>query len=154
MKLSRLLLFVSVLLGMATSCARPTVMETFVKSNEKDELGRYGFVVDMEDSTCVYDLYLFTKVDCTQQELDSIPDIGLVMRFVSPSGSQFEEEFCIEKAAYSRHESFSVDYMLPYRIGLVPKEYGLWQLYVTVPQEDAIIGFCGIGLQLRCRGGD
>lgn len=151
MKAARLIVVVTVILGTLVSCERPANEETFVKASDKDGQGRYGFVLNMDDSTCVYDLSIFTKVDCTQEQLDMMPDINMVMSFVSPSLVHYGEEFCVEKSEYSRHERFSVDYSLPYRVGLVPVEYGLWQLYVTVPQEDKIEGFRGVGLRVSRR---
>ncbi len=150
MKITRLLLLLG-LLCMALSCKEPSSVECFVKAGDKDDLGRYAFSFDMTDSTCVYDLSLYTRIGCRPGEFEANPDMSLVLRYISPSGRNFEENYCIPRDSYSAREYFSADYNLAYRQGVVPAEYGRWQLYITVSEEDSITGLSGMGLRVARR---
>ncbi len=152
MKKIRIVILSAVLCCMAASCAESEYESVFIKTSEKGADNLYTYSVDMQDSTCVYDLSLFTKVDRSEFSSSTIPNIRLDIRLVSPSKREFEETVWILKDNFSFKEENSTDYDLPYRTGLVPVEFGVWDMYVAVPEEDKITGFRGLGLQVKKSG--
>lgn len=131
------------------SCARPDAREEFRKASAKEN-GSYCFSIDMRDTLCSYDLDLCTRIDCRPAEFASMPDsIMMNMVYTSPSGRKFAEKFAAAKDSFSQSSSFSKEYIIPYRRDLVPAEHGIWNLCITVGNENRFPGMRGIGIQVR-----
>ncbi len=114
------------LLWGAASCARPTSVEQFAFD---DGSGQFDFTVDMSDSLYLYDLSFYTRLESRL----SPPGFPLRVYLTSPSGVTYAESLF-----YDASEALVV----PYRSGLVPVEYGVWQLSVRARAE----GLKGMGL--------
>lgn len=142
-------LSLAVLLICICSCTRPDAREEFRKASDKEN-GSYCFRIDMEDSLYSYDLDLYTRIDCRPAQFTSMPDtIRMKMDYTSPSGKRYTEMFGAAKDSFSQSSSFSKEYIIPYRRDLVPVEHGIWNLYITVCNEDRFPGMRGIGIQVR-----
>ena len=134
-----LLLSLSVL-----SCREPTSVETYIRS----ETGPFAFSVDMADTTAVYDLTFYTRLDGPHRYLESDFETPLTIYWRSPSDSLYEETVYLplegeDETFYSRQ------LIVPYREGVSPKESGIWGLTVTLPSE--VPGLRGLGLKVRKR---
>lgn len=131
------------------ACSRPDAYEEFRKASAKEN-GSYCFMIDMSDTLCTYDLDLYTRIDCSMQLFASMPDsIRMNMVYTSPSGRKYAEKFAAAKDSFSQSSSFSKEYIIPYRRDLVPVEHGIWNLCITVGNEDRFPDMRGIGIQVR-----
>lgn len=124
----------AVILG-AVACTRPSSVEEFRKYSQRDSLGRYCFVMDFSDSTAMFDVSFFTRIDCRPAVFRSMGDIPVEVLWTSPSGLNYGETVYIPRDSHSRSTAFSKEYLSPYRKGLVPDEHGKWTLALTVPLE-------------------
>jgi len=137
------------ILVMAVSCAPPPAeCQDFVKLSERDYLDRFAFTLDMSDSLSVFDLDIFTRIDCTREEFRSLGDIPVSAFYVSPSGCFYTEEFILPVMSFFRSTAFTKDYFIPYRDNLVPVENGTWKLFLSIPEESAVF-VRGMGVRFR-----
>ncbi len=129
------ILLLTVLLALF-SCSPPPSMEAFVKVSGRDESGRYPFVLDMEDSLAVYSIHLYTRVDCSLAEFSDMGDMAVDVQLESPSGRRYVERVYIRKNDFVSVSGLARDYNMPYRTGFRPSEYGMWNMYLTLPSVD------------------
>ena len=118
---------------LAVSCRQPDTVEQFIRGE-----GPYTFSVDMTDSTATYAFDVFTRVDATQCPAE----ICLEMAWKAPCDSVFTETVYLPMTGPSSY--FFHDAYAPYRDRVVPAEWGLWELVITVPEQPE--GFRGMGL--------
>lgn len=136
-----------ILLLFLAGCARPSVHEEFRKAADREN-GKYCFSLDMTDTAGRYDLHLFSRIDCSPSVFDVMPDtIRMSMMFTAPSGQRYSEAFPVPKEYVSRGTDFSREYEIPYRLGLVPAEKGIWRLDITIENENMFPGLRGLGLR-------
>lgn len=106
-------------------------MERFVKGE-----GPYRFIVDMSDTTAVYDFDFYTRVDTHKADLPA--QTAIQACWMSPSGAEFTETVYLPVAS---------EVYAPYRAGMRPSEPGVWLLTVTFPSPPK--GLTGLGLVSR-----
>lgn len=119
--------------AMFASCSRPSQTEAFVKARHIDERGMYTMKVAMPDSLATYDFSLITRIDCRRKVFDQLESpIGIGAVWVAPDSTEFREFFYMDKDSYGNWTSFSKDYCIPYRKGVVPSQYGDWTVSFLV----------------------
>ena len=122
---------------LALACSRPSSTETFLRGT-----GPYEFAVDLSDSTAVWDISLYTRVDAA----DAPSEMELSATWTSPSAASFSETVYLPLSAGTSF--FSQEACVPYRSAVAPAERGLWTLTVTVPEPPS--GLRGLGLIVAC----
>ena len=110
----------------ATACSRPTRSENFVVS---DGSGVYTFELDLSDSLSMYDLSFYASTDSYKCPR-SFP---LTIHLISPSGTTYAESLFYDTSA---------GFLVPYRKGLTPVEYGVW----TLELRTFVDGLMGLGV--------
>lgn len=133
--MSRPLLILLSLVLLAVSCREPRSAEFFIRGE-----GPYVFTLDMTDSTAVYDLDLYTRIDAREYPTQ----LPLSISWKAPSDSLFTETVYLPVNGTSL---FSHDAYAPYRAGVLPSPRGVWTLTVTVPSAPE--GLCGMGLVVK-----
>ena len=113
------------------SCKEPLSREYFVPGE-----GPYEFSVSMTDTSAVYDLDFYTRVDA----MAFPPETALEITWTAPSDSVFRETVYLP---------LSAEVYAPYRKACVPSEYGVWKLTVAVPEAKFIGEFRGLGLVVK-----
>lgn len=121
-------------IGLAVSCKEPLSTEKFIRGE-----GPYSFTVDMSDSTAVYSLDFYTRVDAR----DCPPSLPVMISWTSPSDSVYSEGG--ELPLFGRRSVFSTDVYAPFMADVSPFESGVWTLGV-VPLAQLPEGFRGLGL--------
>ena len=121
---------------LAVSCREPGSVESFIRGE-----GPYVFTVDMTDSTAVYDLDLYTRIDAREYPAQ----LPLNISWKAPSGILFSETVYLPVGRGTSF--FSHDAYAPYRAGVVPSQWGEWTVTVTVPSAPE--GLCGMGLVVK-----
>lgn len=109
---------VAVLLGTLFSCKAPVYTDAFVRAADADENGCYRFALDLSDSLCTYDVYLYTKVDGG----DLHTGIPFNIRWKSPAG-----EVSGDVVYWNPKDTKAL-----YRSGVKPAERGEWDLSIAV----------------------
>lgn len=119
------------------ACREPRSVERFVKGP-----GPFVFSVDMSDTTVVYDLDFYTRVDVPwlwgNHRIPAETVLDIV--WTAPSDSTFREKVYLPLGAKVYQ---------PYRAGVSPREPGVWTLTVWVPQPPE--GLRGMGLVTKNR---
>lgn len=131
------------------SCRRPASDELFVRTEDRDADGRYGFVLDMSDSLVTYDVSLVASFDCGKRRFAAFEGTYLRMMWEAPDGPLFEEKVWLGPDVHADRSAFSHHLMTVYRSDLEPQRYGRWRLYISVPEdvvEDFRLGGIGISL--------
>lgn len=129
--LAAFIVFIGV--ALLSSCSRPGQTEAFVKARHVDERGMYTMMVPMHDSLVTYDFSIFTRIDCRRKVFEQLESpIGIGAVWVSPDSTEYREFFYLDKGSYNNWTSFSRDYCLPYRTGVVPSQYGDWTVSFLV----------------------
>ena len=142
----RRLLLVLAAVTLLASCREPSVREEFIPGS-----GPFIFQVDMADTTQTYDFTFYTRLDGRPHLLESVVDMPLDIRWISPSEEVYEETVWLPLT--DPHATFySRQIRHLYRSGVVPLEPGEWALSVTVPDTLAIPGLRGLGLIQRRNG--
>ncbi len=134
-----ILIFLSVL-----SCREPMSVETYIHS----ETGPYAFSVDMSDTTAVYDLTIYTRLDGPHRYLESDFETPLTIYWRSPSDSLYSETVYLPLEGEDEN-FYSRQLMVPYREDVSPVEAGVWALTVTLPSP--VPGLRGLGLMTTKR---
>ena len=134
-----ILVFLSVL-----SCREPMSVETYIHS----ETGPYAFSVDMSDTTAVYDLTIYTRLDGPHRYLESDFETPLTIYWRSPSDSLYSETVYLPLEGEDEN-FYSRQLMVPYREDVSPVEAGVWALTVTLPSP--VPGLRGLGLMTTKR---
>lgn len=110
------------------ACRQPSSEEFFLRPDQVALDGSYRFRLDMSDSTAVYDLSFFTRVDG-----DFTGSFPVTVQVKSPSGKKFEDNV---------YWDVSVQKVL-YRKDIRPDEPGEWEISVYV---NNLKGLRGIGV--------
>ena len=121
------------LLLVALSCSRPSSTETFLRGT-----GPYEFALDLIDSTAVWDISLYTRVDAA----DAPSEMELCATWTSPSAESLTETVYLPLSAGTSF--FSQEACVLYRTAVSPAERGLWTLTFSVPEPPD--GLRGLGL--------
>ena len=128
MRRSLLILSAALLLS---ACRQPASVETFIPGD-----GPYVFTLDMADTTVVYNLDFYTRIDVASgQEIPT--EMPLLVQWKSPSDSLLREKVYLP---------LSAEVYEPYRGGVSPVEAGVWTLTVYAPSAPE--GLRGMGLVL------
>lgn len=115
-------------------CSHPSVLQRFVRVEGAAD-GLYSFTMDFSDSTCTYDISIYTRVESPDR--NSRYEIPLSIIWISPSGNRYTESVYL-------HSYSSRGVVSPYRKDIVPVEYGKWVL--GIKPEYVPDGFCGVGI--------
>ena len=127
------------ILLLVLSCREPMSVETYIRS----ETGPFAFTVDMSDTTAVYDLTFYTRLDGPHRYLESDFETPLTVYWRSPSDSLYEETVYLPLEGEDEN-FYSRQLKVPYREEVSPREAGVWTLTVTLPSP--VPGFRGLGL--------
>ena len=128
------------------SCPRPEQTESYVGVRHRNADGMYSMTVDMSDTLASYDFTIFTRLDLRKSKFEQLEDsIGVGAEWVAPDSTRYREFFYIPKDSYTASTSFSKDYFLPYRRGIVPNVPGVWTVSFLV-MGDAAQYMNGMGL--------
>ena len=132
----------------AVSCREPASAELFVPREDCSADG-YRFGADLGDSTAVYDLAFYGRLDGRADEMprEAIP---LQVTWVSPSLTRFTETVYLAVEGQSP-SLFSRQLYAPYREDVAVKEPGWWQLTVSMPDVPALTG---LGLRIEKKKAD
>lgn len=141
---------ISAALMMAScACSRPASEEMYLNENQVDAYGRYVFGLDLSDSLATYDLSIGASLALTDQEYASFVGVPLHILWQSPSNQYYEDEVCLNREYSMGGDFFSKHFGGLYRENMVPRERGIWKLYVSVPPGlEEEFEFHGIGLIL------
>lgn len=132
--------------ALLASCSRPDRYEAFVKARKVSADGMYTMKVDMSDSLATYDFTIATRIDCRRKIFDALESpIGVGAVWISPDSTEFREFFYVDKESYYNSTSFSKEYYLPYRRGVVPSQFGEWTVSFLV-LGDAAKYINGVGI--------
>jgi len=145
----KLVLFLSsVVLSVAgVSCSRPASVEQFVSVDKREANGLYSFSLDLSDSLATYDISFYSRIDASRLKISHTRDFSLMVTWTAPSGQKYRETVyfgVFDESAGSN--SFSSQYVKPYRTGLVPVEYGVWEMNVLVNSGAEVPGLRGLGV--------
>lgn len=132
-----------VALVMAVACSEPAQMEYFCSSDDRDSLGRFCYSLDLSDSLSAYDISFYTRIDCSPKDFNAMNDVRVDVELMSPSGLSFEETVYLPASSFSSRRRCTYDSVVDYRKGLVPVEWGVWQMSLSLPE---IQGLRGMGV--------
>lgn len=126
-----------VLALLVQSCSRPLSYESFIKNSDAGA-GVYEFAMDLSDTTGVYDIYLFARVDRSRLlgRESRVPQ-KLEMKWISPSKKVWDESVYMNMGDYRGVRQL-------YRKGIVPSEDGQWILQIR--PEELPPAFRGMGV--------
>lgn len=127
---------------LAASCSNPKSVEPFVPANE--EAATYRFTLDLSDTTRVWDLGFYGRIDGTREQLEGLDVLPLDVRFTAPDGSQYGEHV---RVPLRPETPLSLIFDETYRRGMKPTQPGEWELTLTAP--NAPEGLTGVGIILN-----
>ena len=128
--------------GVSVACSNPKSVETFVPTDENETA--YHFSLDLSDTTLVWDLGFYGRIDGTREELEGLDALPLDVRFTAPDGTQYGERV---QVPLHRDNPLSLSFDETYRRGLKPVQPGTWELTLSAP--DAPEGLTGVGIILN-----
>lgn len=132
------------------SCARPSSVEEFVRTDDVPDGGRYDFKADFSDTSVRYGLDFFLSFQSSNNNFRSFQRLPLTVGWRSPSDRIYEETFWVGRAEMSDSGFFHKRFISPYREGVSVREPGEWTLSVDVPKDSVgKYGLEGIGLIVR-----
>ena len=129
-------------LFLAAACSNPKSVEPFVPA-DGDE-AEYSFTLDLSDTTLVWDLGFYGRIDGTREELEGLDVLPMTVYFTAPDGTQYGEKV---QVPLHRDNPLSLSFDETYRRGMKPVQPGTWELTLTAP--DAPEGLTGIGIILN-----
>lgn len=132
-----------VALVMVAACSEPAQMESFCSSDDRDSLGRFCYSLDMSDSLSTYDIAFYTRIDCSPKDFDALNDVRVDVELVSPAGLSYVETVYLPVESFSSRKRCTYDSVVDYRKGLTPVGWGVWQMYLSLPE---IQGLRGMGV--------
>lgn len=88
--LKYILIFTTALCGAVSSCSRPSYMEEFVRTSDRDAYGRYGFTADMSDSLSSYNISLIAAFSSIDKKFNSFRSMPMQVAWESPDGRLYE----------------------------------------------------------------
>lgn len=146
-RINRLALLAVALLPLV-SCHETLEREYFLRSSERSELGSYVFTLPLPDSLRTYDLSFFTRMTASERKVAAMKDtVTYHVALKSPSGIYYTGSGCFLTSCCTDTSPFSRVYVIPFRQGFRPSEYGDWLMYLTIRDEDEY-GFDGFGIKL------
>ena len=141
------MLLTAVLLAAAVSCARPESVEQYIGADQTPPNGLYHFSLDLSDSLATYDLSFYTRIDAGRLRMAEAKDFPLSLTLTSPSGRRYRETvFFLVDETQRGSDFYSSQYVKPYRTGLVPVEWGEWEMSVQVNGGNEVQGLRGLGI--------
>ena len=147
------LLAVLMVLVAVSACRRPAMEETFVRVADRDALGRYGFQVDLADSTLTYDLDLLVGMACDDVVFSSFRQLPLRLQWTAPSGQPYEETVWMRRKELSDSTFYEKHFWVEYRHVLRPVQAGVWDLAISIPENlSDQFNVTGTGLRLTRHG--
>ena len=129
------------------ACVRPSSDEIFVKCADRDERGRFCYVLDMDDSLCAYTLTLSALWDINDRQMDRLPEVKLGVRMVSPEGEAVESSLVLTGEDIVQRDFFSKYMEKDITEDFRPRDHGKWQLYLA--PEDGTRLPEGFGIRLK-----
>ena len=140
-------LILAVIGAACVSCSRPVSYEQFVSVEDREANGLYRYILDLSDSLCTYDVSFYSRIDATRIKEAHSRDFSLMVTWTAPSGQRFRETVYFGLFDESEgSDSYSRQYVKPYRKGLVPVEFGTWDLEVLVNSGAEVPGLRGLGV--------
>lgn len=137
----------AVIAALSVGCARPTSTEQFLKVTAKGPDGLYHFALDLSDSLHRYDVSFYSRIDCNNIKAASVSDFPMTVTWTAPSGRKYNETVYFDVSSGTAGSGFySKQYLIPYRMGITPVEWGEWDLAVRVDADRFVPGFRGIGV--------
>ena len=130
------------LLFLAAACSNPKSVEPFVPAD--GDAAEYSFTLDLSDTTLVWDLGFYGRIDGTREQLEGLDALPLDVRFTAPDGTQYGEQV---RVPLHRDNPLSLSFDETYRRGMKPVLPGTWELTLTAP--DAPEGLTGVGIILN-----
>ena len=129
------------------SCSRPVSYEKFVSVEDREANGLYRYTIDLSDSLCSYDVSFYSRIDVNVLKETLPRDFSMMVTWTAPSGQRFRETvyFGISEGS-TGSDSYSRQYVKPYRKSLVPIEFGTWEIEVLVNSGADVPGFRGLGI--------
>lgn len=129
------------------SCSRPVSYEKFVSVEDREANGLYSFSIDLSDSLCTYDVSFYSRIDAIRFKEMHSRDFSLMVTWTAPSGQRYRETVYFGPFDDSTgSDSYSRQYVKPYRRSLVPVEFGTWDIEVLVNSGAEVPGFRGLGI--------
>ena len=136
------------MLLMVSSCVSPpSSKEVFIKNDDRVN-GRYKFELDLSDTLASYDINLYSALDCSDDEMHELSSEKLEITLISPSNISFSEVVYFPLDGLKRKDFPSKLYYLPYRVDIVPEEYGDWTMFVSFDEKKDNENIRGLGMQL------
>ena len=126
-----------ILAAILNSCARPASEEQYVNDREVDAYGQYVFEVDLSEPLRSYDLSLGVNLTCDDQEFTRFDHLPLHIVWQSPTDSLYEEDVFLNRDCHIGGDFHTKQLMSLYRKELIPKERGIWNIKVSVPDSCA-----------------
>ena len=131
----------------AGACSRPVSSEQFVSADKREANGLYRFKLDLSDSLATYDVSFYSRIDAGRLKLENNRDLPMMVTWSAPSGRRYRETvYFVLSDESPGSDTFSGQFVKPYRTGLVPTEYGEWELNVLVNSGADYPGFRGLGV--------
>ena len=127
---------------LCAACSNPKSVEPFVPADE--DAAAYHFTLDLSDTTLVWSLGFYGRIDGTREELEGLDALPLDVLFTAPDGTEYGEQVLVP---LHRDTPLSLSFDETYRRGMKPTLPGPWELTLTAP--DAPEGLTGIGIILN-----
>ena len=129
------------------SCSRPVSYEKFISVENREANGLYHYTLDLSDPLCTYDVSFYSRIDANLMKEFHSRDFSLMVTWTAPSGQRFRETVYFGLFDESTgSDSYSRQYVKPYRKSLVPIEFGTWEMEVLVNSGAEVPGFRGLGI--------
>lgn len=126
-----------------SACSEPLSTETFIPGG-----GPYVFTLDLSDSTAVYDLDLFTRLDGTPEELLPIDGTSLRAEWKTPADSVYVEKLYLPLDR-GKKSYFSVQVYESFKADWTPSMYGMWTLSLRLEDRSEVLPLRGMGLVVK-----
>ena len=142
-----MLLFLAAFAAAGVSCSRPTSTEQFVSVDDRAANGLYHYSLDLSDSLVTYDVSFYSRIDASKVRISQVKDFSMMITWIAPSGRQYRET--VYFGVYDESpgsDFFSSQFVKPYRTGLKPVEFGVWEMNVLVNSGAEVPGFRGLGV--------
>ena len=126
------------------ACSRPSSYEPFMQ-REKAEYGdTYSFDLDMSDSTVVYGLDFYTRLERPSFGVFPSDSIILDLRWISPSDSIIIDTAYVPVSSPVGSAYYSEDFVSNYSEDLRVYERGKWRLKARIVNDSEEIRGLGV----------
>ena len=136
-----LLVLPLLLLTLLSSCSRAGSQIVYHFFDEGSNVLGYQF--DMTDSSRTYDISFYSRIDVSMSALDTLKGVELEILLTSPSGRLAYETVAIPRSDFDPEGTGGYQFCKEYRKGIVPSEYGRWNMQVRVSK---VKGMEGLGI--------